>query len=1522
MDQPISQLPIANTLTGNELTVVVQQGVTKQTSVSQLANTVSPGKLIVSVQLSGSNLVFNYSDGTSSTLGPITASVTVGSTTTLAAGNPATVTNVGTTSNAIFNFGIPQGPQGATGPTGPTGATGPQGPKGDTGTAATIAIGSTTTGSPGSSALVTNSGTSSNAVFNFTVPSGATGAQGPQGPAGTPGQGVPAGGITNQVLKKASGADYDTTWSFTGAGTVVSVDASGGTTGMSFTGGPITGSGTLVLTGTLGVPNGGTGTTVLNGYLIGNGTAPITSSATIPTSALSGTISNAQLANSSVTYNGVTVALGASGTITAANPNALTIGTGLSGTSYNGSAPVTIALANTAVTAGSYGSASSVGTFTVNAQGQLTLAGSTTIAIANTQVSGLGTMSTQNANAVAITGGTIQGVALTLDNLDNTPIGATTASTGKFTTLEAVSTVNLDNYTGYVYANGASNITASTTIPTTALSGTISNAQLNNSSITINGNSVSLGGSTTITASTIGTLTLGTGLTGTSFNGSSNVTAAIDTSVVATLTGIQTLQNKTFDNTNTVTLKGTNFTLQDATDTTKRANFDLSGLTTGTTYSYKLPAVSGATLATLGNLTQQFSGIVTMGNSFTTNGTTVLNSGTGNSTTINQSGTTATFTLGGTSNTGDITLGRSTVSQTVNISNGATASGSTNTINVGTAGLTGSTTAITIGGGVGSSTTTMGGAVTATGNVSFNGGGAATTTIGNTNTTGTITLGRSTVSQTVNVSNGVTASGNTNTINIGTAGATGSTTAITIGSTAGTSTATANGTWTFSTPLANANLANSSITINGNAVSLGGSTTITAVNPNALTIGTGLTGSSYTGASAVTITIDSTVATLTGTQTLTNKSISGSTNTLTNISNSALTNSSITINGNAVSLGGSTTVTASTTNTLTIGTGLSGTSFNGSAPVTIALANSGVTTGTYGSSAVIPVITVNAQGQITSISTQATNAPAFQSTWNATTNSPTLTSSVGTQGNYYVVSVAGNTTLNGVSGWNVGDWAIFQNGVWAKIPGSTTESFTNLITTNLQVGGLTGYMYANNTTGNVSASTTIPTTALSGTITNAQLANSSVTIGSSVLSLGGTLSTLAGVTISGATNTLINIGNSSLTNSAVTINGSSVSLGGSVTVTATATNALTIGTGLSGTSYNGSSAVTIANTGVLSFSAGTTGLTPGTATTGAVILAGTLAAANGGTSFSTYATGDMIYASAANTLAKLAAGTNGQILTLAAGIPSWTAAPSSMVYPGAGIPNSTGTAWGTSYTTTGSGTVVALATSPSFTTPILGTPQSGNFGSGTFTWPTFNQNTTGTAANVTGVVLAANGGTSFSTYATGDILYASAANTLSKLTAGSNGNILTLAAGVPTWAAAPATGVTSFSAGSTGLTPATATTGAVTLAGTLIVSNGGTGVATLSGLAYGNGTSAFTAATAAQVVGVIGTTAVTNATNATNATTATNANNVAVTTGSATTNYLSFVTATTGNLPVLTNSGLTYNGTTNAITGGITGGTF
>ena len=167
--------------------------------------------------------------------GGSTATISVGTTTTGDAGTDASVTNVGTSEAAIFNFTIPrgntgttgatgpQGPQGATGATGPqgpqgdtgaqgpqgdagptgatgpqgpqgeqgiqgetgaTGATGPQGPQGETGaqgpqgdagTAATITIGTVTTGSAGSNVVVTNSGSSTAAVLNFTIPKGDTG---------------------------------------------------------------------------------------------------------------------------------------------------------------------------------------------------------------------------------------------------------------------------------------------------------------------------------------------------------------------------------------------------------------------------------------------------------------------------------------------------------------------------------------------------------------------------------------------------------------------------------------------------------------------------------------------------------------------------------------------------------------------------------------------------------------------------------------------------------------------------------------------------------------------------------------------------------------------------------------------------------------------------------------------------------------------------------------------------------------------------------------------------------------------------------------------------------------------------------------------------------------------------------------------------------------------------------------------------------------------------------------------------
>jgi hypothetical protein len=85
----------------------------------------------------------------------------------------------------------------------------------------------------------------------------------------------------------------------------------------------------------------------------------------------------------------------------------------------------------------------------------------------------------------------------------------------------------------------------------------------------------------------------------------------------------------------------------------------------------------------------------------------------------------------------------------------------------------------------------------------------------------------------------------------------------------------------------------------------------------------------------------------------------------------------------------------------------------------------------------------------------------YQGVWNASTNVPTLVSSVGVQGHYYVVNVAGNTNLNGITDWQVGDWAIFSESVWQKV--DNTDSVTS-------VNGFTGAVSL--TTDNIPEGTT------------------------------------------------------------------------------------------------------------------------------------------------------------------------------------------------------------------------------------------------------------------------------------------------------------------------------------------------------------------------------------------------------------------------------------------------------------------
>ena len=135
---------------------------------------------------------------------------------------------------------------------------------------------------------------------------------------------------------------------------------------------------------------------------------------------------------------------------------------------------------------------------------------------------------------------------------------------------------------------------------------------------------------------------------------------------------------------------------------------------------------------------------------------------------------------------------------------------------------------------------------------------------------------------------------------------------------------------------------------------------------------------------------------------------------------------------------------------------------------------------------------------------------------------------------------------------------------------------------------------------------------------------------------------------------------------------------------------------------------------------------------GSIIASGILPTSNGGTGLSTYATGDLIYASATNTLSKLTAGTNGYVLTLSSGVPIWSAAGGgSMVYPGAGIAVSTGSAWTTSLTAP-SGTIVGTTDTQALTNKTI------NGTSNTIS-------NIGLSTQVTGTLPVANGGTGATT---------------------------------------------------------------------------------------------------------------------------------------------------------------------------------
>jgi hypothetical protein len=364
------------------------------------------------------------------------------------------------------------------------------------------------------------------------------------------------------------------------------------------------------------------------------------------------------------------------------------------------------------------------------------------------------------------------------------------------------------------------------------------------------------------------------------------------------------------------------------------------------------------------------------------------------------------------------------------------------------------------------------------------------------------------------------------------------------------------------------------------------------------------------------VTLPDATTTLVGrdtTDTLTNKSISGSTNTLSNIGNASLTNSSITINGSAISLGGTVSV-----GTVTSVTGTSPVVSSGGATPAISMAAASTTTDGYLTSTDWNTFNSKGSGTVTSVS--ATSPVTSTGGATPTIAMPAATTSVSgylTSTDWTTFNNKGSGTVTSVAALTLGTTGTDLSSTVAN--GTTTP----VITLNVPTASATNrgvLSSADWTTFNNKGSGTV--TAVSVVSANG-LAGSSSGGATPALTLSTTVTGLLkgnGTAISAAT---------SGTDYAPATSGTSILYGDG----SGGFSNVTIGSGLS---FSTGTLSASGGAGVTSFQTSLTGLTPSTASTGVVTLAGTLGVASGGTGLTTLTANYVPYGNGTSALANSA----------------------------------------------------------------------------------------------------------------------------------------------------------------------------------------------------------------------------------------------------------------------------------------------